>query len=297
MRHSRPRPRALLFFVAVALCLVALITLSPDLLEADPPSPTLGASPHATVGLAARPTSEAFDPRTYIPFRRVRVPVLMYHYISDPPPGADKYRLDLSVSPKNFQLQLQWLKDNQFTSISPQDLIDALLKGTQLPRRPVLLTFDDGYEDAYSIAFPLLKEFGFKGTFFVVTDWMDSGKGGHFTWAQAREMSRAGMSIESHSRRHKDLTQVDAETLHEEIVGSLDAIEKNVGIRPNVFCYPSGHFNVEAMKALHAAGVVAAFTTRDGIYHTDSNMLRLPRVRMRDTTTIKIFDRELTWNR
>src|SRR3954470_7967316 len=74
--------------------------------------------------------------------RRIRVPVLMYHYISVPPPDADVYRKDLSVTPDNFRAQMQWLKEKGYTTITPDELVAALTRGTKLPDHPVLLTFD-----------------------------------------------------------------------------------------------------------------------------------------------------------
>ncbi len=89
--------------------------------------------------------------------RRIRVPILMYHYVSVPPPDADIYRLDLSVTPQQFAQHIAWLAQNGFTSISLDDLYRALTDGYPLPPKPVILTFDDGYADAYTNAFPVLQ--------------------------------------------------------------------------------------------------------------------------------------------
>lgn len=231
------------------------------------------------------------------PLRRLRVPVLMYHYISVPPPGSDAIRLDLSVTPQNFSRQLQWLKDKGFTTISPDDLVNALLKGYRLPAHPVLLTFDDGYIDAYENAFPILKSFGDKGTFFVITDWVDEGRGGYLSWDQAKEMADAGMSIESHSRQHLDMRNRSADWLDKEVGGSLKDIEKRIGIRPTIFCYPSGEYDKATLQAVKVEGVLAAFTTSDGTYMTSDNMEKLPRVRIRGSTTIEQFASLLMWKR
>ena len=229
--------------------------------------------------------------------RRVRVPVLMYHYVSNPPHDSDVYRLDLSVTPANFRQQLQWLKDHDYQSITPDDMAAALLHGRRLPDRPMLLTFDDGYADAYDNAFPLLREFGFKGTFFIVTSWLDENRPGYLTWAQVKDMTDAGMSIQSHSRTHHDMRNHDHDWLVYEILGPMQTIEAHTGARPMFFCYPAGDFDLNVVRELRAAGVVAAFMTNDGTYDYSDDMLRLPRVRIRGSTSIAVFTDLIGWQR
>jgi peptidoglycan/xylan/chitin deacetylase (PgdA/CDA1 family) len=229
--------------------------------------------------------------------RRMRVPILMYHYISAPPSDADSVRLDLSVTPKNFRQQMGWLKDKGFTSITPNDLYAALTRGKRLPTHPVLLTFDDGYADAYTDAFPILKEFGFTGTFFVVSGFIDSGSSDYLTWKQAKEMAKAGMSIQNHSRTHKGMQGRDHDWLVDQIVVPRDRIEEEIGIRPRFFCYPSGYYDDDTIQELQDAGFVAAFTVADGTFAYTDDMMRLPRVRMHGTTTLAQFARLMTWIR
>lgn len=224
--------------------------------------------------------------------RRIRVPILMYHYISVPPPDADIYRLDLSVTPEQLAGQLSWLTDNGYTTITLDDLLAALTTGAPLPPRPVILTFDDGYADAYENAFPLLRRFDMTGTFFVVTDWLDTARPGYLTWAQAREMAAAGMVIASHSRTHPDLTDgCDTDCLVYQILGSVETIEAEIGVRPRFFCYPGGRYDAAVQAVLEAVGIELAVTTRAGTLHTSDALLELPRVRVRGTTLIG----ELAW--
>jgi peptidoglycan/xylan/chitin deacetylase (PgdA/CDA1 family) len=230
--------------------------------------------------------------------RRVRVPVLMYHYISVPPNGSDKYRLDLSVTPRNFRKQMEWLRDNGYTPIRPEQYVGALLWGERLPDRPILLTFDDGYEDAYTAAFPILREFGFTGTFFVVTDWIDSGRTGYLSWAQVKEMAAFGMAIHSHSREHQDMRGRDRDWHIYHVGGTFDTLRYHVGPQVKIFCYPAGQFDQAAIEALRVMGVVAAFTTRDGTYGTvGEGMLQLPRVRIRGSHTLADFAYLIQWDR
>jgi peptidoglycan/xylan/chitin deacetylase (PgdA/CDA1 family) len=229
--------------------------------------------------------------------RRLRVPVLMYHYVSTPPDNSDKYRLDLSVTPDNFRRQMQWLKENGYHTVTPDDLLAALQKGRKLPNQPVMITFDDGYIDAYTNAFPILRLYGFKGTFFVVTQWLDENRSDYISWDQANEMLDWGMSIQSHSRRHYDMRDKDHDWLVYEILGSIESIEAHTGVRPRTFCYPAGEFDINVIRELRAAGIDMAFTTNDGTMHYSDDMLRMPRVRIRGTTTIPVFANLMTWQR
>lgn len=240
----------------------------------------------ALILLASAPVAGADDGTR----RRVRVPILMYHYVSTPPEDADHYRKDLSVTPDQFAAQLAWLRDNGYTAVTLDAVFAALERGSPLPPRPVVLTFDDGYADAYANAFRLLKQFGMAGTFFVVTEWIDRGTPGYLTWAQIREMAAGGMSIQSHSRTHPDLTDgCDHDCLVYQILGSVQTIEAETGVRPRFFCYPSGRYNAAVQTVLAQVGIVGAVTTEGGTRHVNDDPLALARVRVRHTTTLEDF--------
>ncbi len=222
--------------------------------------------------------------------RRIRVPILMYHYVSQPPPDADRYRRDLSVTPAQFAEQLGWLRANGFTTIHLDDLLAALNFGAPLPERPVILTFDDGYADAYEYAFPLLVEYGMVGTFFVITETLDAAAPGYLTWDQARAMATTGMSIQSHSRSHPDLTDdCNHDCLVWQLMGSVETIEAQIGTRPRFFCYPGGRYDAAVLAMLEQIGIEAAVTTHSGTLHTNDHRLELKRARMRGTTTLTNF--------
>jgi hypothetical protein len=169
-----------------AIIAFALLTLLPGPEAADPffsqiagaiiLSPTLTATATATSTPTAAPTNTPTQTPTFVPTltptrahtpiptrdsntRAVRVPILMYHYVSNPPSDADKYRLDLSVTPANFAAQMDYLAREGYYPIRVPDLGDYLLNGTPLPSKPIAITFDDGYRDNYENAFPVLKQF------------------------------------------------------------------------------------------------------------------------------------------
>ncbi len=240
--------------------------------------------------LLAWTLAAALDVRADDTRRRIRLPILMYHYVSTPPEDADRYRLDLSVTPDQFAAQLEWLRDNDYETLLLDEVYDALTRGERLPPRAVALTFDDGYADAYEHAFRLLRQYDMRATFFVVTEWIDHGRPGYLTWEQVREMSAAGMSIQSHSLNHPDLTNnCDYDCLVFQILGSLETIQAHTGIRPRFFCYPSGRYNADVMRVASQAGIDAAVTTQGGTLHTNDRLLELRRVRIRGTTTLNEF--------
>ncbi len=265
-----PRRRAVVLFVLAASFLAAMLTNTPANVQAK------------SSGQAA-----------------VRIPVMMYHYISVPPDNSDHYREGLSVIPALFDQQMQWLHTHGYKTVSADQVAQALTKNTPLPAHSVLLTFDDGYEDAYTNAFPILKKYGLIGTFFVVTDWIDQGRSGYLTWAQVKEMAAAGMSIEAHSRTHVVLVISDRTTtlpwLSDEIAGSIADIQIHLGVRPTLFAYPYGRFDKNTIKLLKAAGISAAFTTSHGVASTYLPLLLEPRVRVQGGETAAEFAAEVLW--
>src|SRR5207245_385131 len=129
-------------------------------------------------------------------------PIVMFHYIGSLPPNPDIFRKDLTASVDLFEGVLRYLTDQQATSVTLDDLTDHWAGGPELPKRSVILTFDDGYADAYDYAFPLLKQYGMVGTFYIITDFV--GRPGYLSWDQIAEMDAAGMSIGAHSLTHPD---------------------------------------------------------------------------------------------
>ncbi len=226
--------------------------------------------------------------------RRIAVPILMYHYVSVPPEDADVYRRDLSVTPENFRAQMAFLAERGYTVIGLDDLNLALRWGAPLPSNPVVLTFERD-ADAYHVVFPILREFGYTGTFFVITRRLDEGHPAYLTWAQAREMAQAGMRIESHTSDHFDLRGRDSAFLIDQIQGSIERIEAHTGRRPRFFCYPSGRWDRGVIETLKALGIWAAVTTEGGIEHTSDATLLLRRVRISGATDLETFAVLLAW--
>jgi peptidoglycan/xylan/chitin deacetylase (PgdA/CDA1 family) len=237
----------------------------------------------------AEPTAPPPDAAAIALPDRAQVPILMYHYVSELPADADVYRLDLTVEPEDFRAQLQYLADAGYHPITLTDLYLHLTQGYPLPEKPVVLTFDDGYRDAYEVVFPLLLEYGFTGTFFVLAtpahfEWED-----YLTWAEMKEMADAGMEIQAHGRDHVDLRGQSYDYLVYQILGIREAIGHHVGHPARFFCYPSGRYDDAVIGVLQAAEYWGAVTTEWGKTQTREGLYRLPRIRVRGTGTLESF--------
>ena len=282
---SSPTPAA----TAAPIADPTLALLATQTAAAAPPTPEIvGAvanAPESAGAAVAAPLPTPIGGYSWT----LKVPILMYHYISQPPADADVYRVDLSVTPDNFRQQLAWLRDNGYTGIDFYELSLAIVGLTELPEKPVLLTFDDGYLDNYTAAFPLLQEYGYKATFFVVTDFVDYGREGYMTWPMLEEMSRAGHRIESHSRTHPDLRDKDRDGLIWEILGSQQTIAAHIGHTPRYLCYPGGDYNEETIQMLRELDFWGAVTTRNDTWHGFNERFEWGRLRIRNDTTLQEF--------
>jgi peptidoglycan/xylan/chitin deacetylase (PgdA/CDA1 family) len=266
----------------------ATATSSPTL------SPTETLVPTATN--TAEPT-ETVEPTRPLPLPTpsgvyswtLKVPILMYHYVSEPPRDADKYRRDLSVTPQNFAMQMAYLADNGFESVDLYDLSLAITAKKDLPEKPVIISFDDGYLDNYKNAFPILQDQRMKATFFIITDFIDEKREGYMSWEMIEEMSGAGMRIESHSKTHPDLSAAERDYVIYEALGSQETIAAHIGYTPRYFCYPSGRYNEETMGILDELNYWGAVTTADGSWHGFDDRFEWSRSRMRYTTSLPEF--------
>ena len=218
----------------------------------------------------------------------------MYHYVSEPPANADIYRRDLSVTPANFEAQLAWLQSQGYESITLTDLVYHLARGWPLPDKSVILTFDDGYRDNYTNAFPLLQEYGYTGTFFLVTGPIDFENPEYLTWDMVEEMHQAGMDFQPHSYRHLDLRGTGSDFLIFEILAPKEAIEARTGETPRFYAYPSGSYDDRTIAFLKSANYWGAVITEQGATHTSDGLFELDRVRVRRRHTLEDFETLMT---
>lgn len=201
------------------------------------------------------------------------IPVLNYHQINDTEKNA------LTVNTEQFEAQMKYLSENGYTAITPADMLDAWENGTQLPEKPVIITFDDGYLDNYNHAFPVLEKYQLKATIFLISDYVNTYPN-YLTWSAVQDMQQSGLiDFESHTLSHEELTKApDLDEAKHQLTGSKQAIEWNLGKPVNFIAYPCGEYNEEIEQATKDAGYRAAFTVNYGLAEPGEDPFILDRV-------------------
>ncbi len=269
---------------------------TPAATQLESPQPTATATATATPSPTPTPTPTPTPlPTPDGEERAFHVPILMYHYISVPPPDADEYRLNLSVAPADFEAHLAYLRSAGYTSIDLYHLLDALTWGRPLPEKPIVITLDDGYRDNYESAFPLLLKYGFTATFFILTEPIDYNSDRYMTWAQIEEMAAAGMDFQPHTKTHPDLRDREHDFLVWEILGCAQTIEAHTGRYPRFFAYPSGRYDETVVSFLQEINLWGAVTTWNGYYHVWPERFEWNRVRVSGGDTPAVLAEKLAW--
>ena len=201
------------------------------------------------------------------------VPILMYHHIA---PAGQYARLPaLWVRPEAFAAQVRALRRAGYRAVTLGRVWDAWHGGPPLPRRPVVVSFDDGYADQVRHALPALRRARWPGVLNLALDFLPAMGG----TGAVRRLLAAGWEIDSHSITHPDLTTLAPARLRAELAGSRARIHDLFGVPANFFAYPSGHLNAGVVAAVRRAGYLAATTTRAG-YATPRDRYRLARVQV-----------------
>lgn len=220
------------------------------------------------------------NPEAVVPPGRaqVSVPILEYHYVRVNPDPRDRLGFNLSVTPPDFQAQMDWLKASGYHPIDLNDLRAYFQKQAPLPSRPVVLTFDDGYIDFFTTAFPVLMDHGFKAVSYVVPGFLNGSR--YMTTDQVRAIDSGGIEVGAHTMHHVDLTTASAAQLTMEVQGSRNVLEQIVGHPVLDFCYPSGKYNAAVLAATERAGFLSATTEVPGTAHSWGDRLTWTRVRV-----------------
>jgi peptidoglycan/xylan/chitin deacetylase (PgdA/CDA1 family) len=214
----------------------------------------------------------------------------MYHHVGVPDSSADSIRRDLSVSPARFEAQLRYLVERGYQPITLTDLAMHLQVGRAVPAKPVVLTFDDGFEDQYSNAYPLLRRYGFVGTFFVITRFADEERPDYMDWSEIELLHANGMEIGSHSYTHPSLWGKSYDYLVWQVLGSREAIEARTQESVRFFSYPSGQYDQLTIDVLKSAGYWGAVTVEAGSLQSAEAAFEMKRIRVRGTYDLDDFD-------
>jgi len=219
------------------------------------------------------------------------VPVLMYHRVDPELVAHDPITVGLTVMTPAFEEQLRLLRDRGFHSITLDDLWTGITERAPQSGREIVLTFDDGYADNYTVAFPLLRRYGFTATFFVVTSTV--GTRDHLTVAQIKEMAAAGMAFGSHGQHHVDFSTLSPGVAQSELENSKRLIREWSGRPVTFFAYPAGRFSSGVVRTLAGLGYRGAVTEIPGFVTAASRPYTLERVRVAHGDTLVQFARKL----
>ena len=220
--------------------------------------------------------------------------ILTYHHVAAPP--EDHPGKNLFVTPENFSEQMKFLKNKNFQVVSLDQIRDALLGNADTPPAPVAITFDDGFEDNYFNAFPILKKYGFTATVFMVSGSIGKKQENSGTNAddylspeQIREMSDYGICFGSHSQKHVRLATVPPEKARKQIRESAAEISAVTDKPVEWFCYPFGSFSPEIQEMVKEAGYKGASSVIRDNRVFPSQLYHLPRIMVMKNTTISRF--------
>ncbi|MCF0080033.1 polysaccharide deacetylase family protein [Streptomyces lomondensis] len=219
----------------------------------------------------------------------------MYHAIAHAPPPSIRA---LSVSPDAFAAQMRLLDEGSFTPLTVGGLTAAWRGGQPLPVRPVLITFDDGYQGVHRHALPVLRELGFPSTLFVATGWLP---GQHqiagaaldtmLDWDEVRELAAAGAEIGGHSHSHPQLDQLPLGALRYELETCWKIITEQLGVPPYSFAYPYGYSDHRVRQMVRTAGFTQAVVVHNALAGPRQDPFSLSRMTVRRSTGAEEFAR------
>lgn len=233
--------------------------------------------------------------------RAGRIPILMYHSISDSAADGRHPYFDTRTSPRVFDQHMKFLRDNNYSVISPEDVVAKFDKKELDTKKYAVITFDDGFRDFHTNAFPILSKYGFTATMYLPTAYIQqqtqSFKGMDcLSWNEVRELHLAGMQFGSHTVTHPVLKQISHAELENEVGRSKQTIEQELGVPVTSFAYPYAfpeedrEFTGRLRRALENAGYQNGVSTVIGSTHAPEErffMKRLPANSWDDTALLE----------
>jgi peptidoglycan/xylan/chitin deacetylase (PgdA/CDA1 family) len=201
----------------------------------------------------------------------IRQPVFIYHHVSESPNIS---KINNVISPDHFRRQMLFLYQKGFRCLSLPEAVTYFQEGKPQPKRSFVLTFDDGYFDNYEIAAPILKEFGFCATIFVIVKPVEEGNKGYISWRNIRDLAQNNFTFGSHTLTHKRLSSLDKMTIEHEFYDSKMIIEDRLGLLVDLVAYPYGDSDDRVRKLAIQCGYRAACGLNEG-HWTPFNIWRV----------------------
>jgi len=213
----------------------------------------------------------------------------MYHVIVSPPSSTQLP--ELYVDPKTFDMQMEQLKGQGYQGVSLNQVYDAWFKGAELPAKPVVVSFDDGYRSQYVYARPELRKLGWPGVLSVIAGRIDRPDA-ELNAPMIQRMVNDGWELDSHTINHVDVSQASGAQLQREVGESRKMLQRRFHQPVNFFCYPSGRYDDQAIQAVRAAGYLGATTTDEGLA-SKSEMYTLKRIRVDGSDGVNGLEQKL----
>lgn len=221
-----------------------------------------------------------------LPTRQRVVPILMYHrvdYVQASTPAPTKA---LTVRPEDFRHQMKWLKRHGYHTITQRSLFNALMCGDHLRRKPIVVTFDDGYRDVYRYASPVIEHLGMHATSYLITERISGDDRSFLSWRQVRRFEKRGVEIGSHTVSHASLTALSDAGALAELVRSRKKLERKLDHRVPWLAYPYGDYDARIERLSKKAGYKLAVTTDWGSLQSAQRPFALKRLRILDSTGV-----------
>jgi peptidoglycan/xylan/chitin deacetylase (PgdA/CDA1 family) len=206
------------------------------------------------------------------------VPILMYHVINPAPAGA-KFP-GLYVAPEEFAAQMRALAHAGFHAVTMDQMYANWTRGTPLPAgKPIVVSFDNGYQSQYTRALPVLRQLGWVGVENIQLTGLPPSQGG-LSEAQVSGLVAAGWELDTQGLSHAELTALSPGALHQQVAVARGEVQRRYHVPVNWFCYPSGHYNAAVLAEVKAAGYVGSTTVVPGWASPTEDPYRLPRLRV-----------------
>lgn len=216
-------------------------------------------------------------PSVSVPLNQVTVPILMYHQIQANPLPTNPLWSSLFVSPNQLDDQLKYLISQNYHVVTLDDVQNALDGKEILPQNPIVLTFDDGYQNFYDNGYPLLRKYNARGIEFVITNVVGSGV--YLNWNEIKTLYASGfVTFGAHTRHHPFLTSISSALAIDEISGSKSDLEKQLKTKIMWFAYPYGDYNPKVVSLVKSAGFRGSVTTNPGATETKDGAFTMPRI-------------------
>jgi peptidoglycan/xylan/chitin deacetylase (PgdA/CDA1 family) len=229
-----------------------------------------------------------------VKIKKLTLPILMYHHVGSVPNPRDQLRKELTVSPEDFEKQVSWLKNSGYKTVSLENLLDFSKGKYKMPEKPTIFSFDDGYQDAFANAVPILKKYGFTGTFAVITQFpgIKYADNVYASWQEIQKAKSLGMEIISHTQDHFDGTnpKYTQKFIYKNLEESQADLKKNLNFTPLPFLiYPYGHYNSDYIQTARSVGFRIGLTTKYGKVVFFDKLMEVPRIRVNGTESLDTF--------